>query len=343
MIRAAGDPSRDHNRAPDSIINGGRPLGDWRRPDSPGSSPLAASTRMIPLAVALTAAPTRSADFLALTKPRLNLLVIATAAAGYYLGARGDAFDYLTLLHTLAGTALVAGGSAAFNQLVERRVDALMERTRSRPLASARLGVSEAFWFALVLSVAGLLWLGLGTTWLASGVALVTLVTYVLLYTPLKSRTSFATVIGAIPGALPPMIGWAAATNTISREAWLLFAIVFFWQMPHFLAIAWLYRDDYGRAGFPLLPVLEPDGRSTAYQVATYASALVPVSLAPSMVGLAGPAYFVVALILGLTFLCFSLRFAMTRTRHDAKALFLASIAYLPLVWIAMILDTTGR
>jgi protoheme IX farnesyltransferase len=300
---------------------------------------------MTPLAVAVTAASTstRSADFLALTKPRLNLLVIATAAAGYYLGATEDRFEYLGLLNTLVGTALVAGGSAAFNQLFERRVDALMERTRDRPLASARLGTSEAFWFASVLSVAGLVWLGLGTNWLAAGVALTTLVTYVLLYTPLKLKTSFATVIGAIPGALPPMIGWAAATHTISREAWLLVAIVFFWQMPHFLAIAWLFRDDYSRAGFPLLPVVEPDGRSTANQVVTYASALIPVSLAPSIVGISGPAYFVVALILGLTFLCFSVRFAMTRTRHDAKALFLSSIAYLPLIWIAMILDSLGR
>ena len=276
------------------------------------------------LDAAVTATPARSADFLALTKPRLNLLVIATAAAGYYLGAPGDRFEYLTLLHTLGGTALVAGGSAAFNQLVERRVDALMERTRRRPLAADRLSVMQAFWFASLLSVVGLVWLGLGTNWLAAGVAFVTLVTYVLLYTPLKLRTSFSTVVGAIPGALPPMIGWAAATNVITREAWVLFAIVFFWQMPHFLAIAWLFRDDYKRAGFPMLPVIEPDGRSTGYQVATYASALVPVSLAPSMIGLTGPAYFVVALILGLTFLCFSLRFAVTRTRHDAKALFFA-------------------
>jgi heme o synthase len=303
---------------------------------------------MTPPAVAVTAASARSADFLALTKPRLNLLVIATAAAGYYLGAAvlgasAERFDYVTFLNAVVGTALVAGGSAAFNQLVERRVDALMQRTRSRPLASARLAPSEAFWFALALSLAGLVWLGLGTTWLAAGVALVTLVTYVLLYTPLKPRTSFATVIGAVPGALPPMIGWAAATDTITREAWLLVAIVFFWQMPHFLAIAWLFRDDYERAGFPMLPVIEPDGRSTAYQVATYASALVPVSLAPSVVGLTGPAYFVVALVLGLTFLYFSLRFAVKRTRQDAKTLFLSSIAYLPLIWIAMILDNASR
>jgi protoheme IX farnesyltransferase len=287
---------------------------------------------------AATATHTRAADFWALTKPRLNLLVVATAAAGYYLGS-GHGFDLVTCTHMVIGTALVAGGSAAFNQIVERRVDALMERTRWRPLAAARLGTREAFVFASTLSLAGLVWLILATNWLSAAVAFLTLITYVVLYTPLKLRTSFATVVGAVPGALPPMIGWAAATNTLSREAWLLFALVFFWQMPHFLAIAWLCRDDYSRAGFPMLPVIEPDGRSTAQQVAAYASALIPVSLTPAIVGLAGPAYFVIALLLGLAFLYVSLRFAMHRTRHDARLLFIASITYLPLVLIALVLD----
>jgi protoheme IX farnesyltransferase len=274
----------------------------------------------------------------ALTKPRLNLLVVATTAAGCYLGA-GAGLDYALLVHVVCGTALVAGGSAAFNQIAERRVDALMERTKFRPVADGRLAPRDALIFASLLSGAGLAWLALATNLLATGVAAATLATYVLLYTPLKLRTSFATVIGAIPGALPPMIGWAAATDTLSREAWILFAIVFFWQMPHFLAIAWLFRDDYGRAGFPMLPVVDPDGRSTGRQVAAYASALVPVSLTPSLVGLSGPAYFVVALVLGIAFLGVSLRFARRRTRSDARTLFLTSIAYLPLVWIAMIAD----
>jgi protoheme IX farnesyltransferase len=294
----------------------------------------------IPQAAVAVAAPTRASDFLALTKPRLNLLVIITAAVGYYLGAARD-FDLWPLIHTIGGTALVAGGSAAFNQLWERRVDALMERTRHRPLAVGRISPREAFWFAMTLSVVGLAWLALGTNWLATGVCLVTLLTYVVLYTPLKQRTSFATVIGAIPGALPPMIGWVAATNTLSREGWILFAIVFFWQMPHFLAIAWLCRDDYGRAGFPILPVIEPDGRSTAYQVATYASALIPVTLTPALTGMAGPTYFLIALLLGLGFLYFSLRFAFTRTRRDARALFLSSLAYLTLLLVALLVDHT--
>jgi protoheme IX farnesyltransferase len=293
---------------------------------------------MRPDALALPDARSRAADFVALTKPRLNLLVIATTAAGCYLGA-GAGLDYELLAHVIGGTALVAGGSAAFNQVAERRVDGLMERTKHRPVASGRLSTREALVFATMLSAAGLGWLALTSNLLATGVAAMTLATYVLLYTPLKLRTSFATVVGAIPGALPPMIGWAAATDTLSREAWILFAIVFFWQMPHFLAIAWLFREDYGRAGFPMLPVLEPDGRSTAYQVAAYASTLLPVSLTPSLVGLSGPVYFVVALVLGLAFLFVSLRFALRRTRRDARNLFLASITYLPLVWIAMIAD----
>ena len=280
----------------------------------------------------------RTSDFVALTKPRLNLLVVATTAGGYFMGAAPEV-TALGLLNVTLATALVAGGSAAFNQVMERKVDALMDRTRRRPVAEGRLTPRDSLLFAGALSLAGLVWLALTTTVLASVVALVTLLTYVVLYTPLKLRTSFATVVGAIPGALPPMIGWAAATDTLSREAWVLFAIIFLWQMPHFLAIAWLFKDDYGRAGFPMLPVLEPDGRSTGYQVAVYASALLPVSLVPSMMGLAGMVYFGVALALGLAFLAVSLRFAVTRTRRDARVLFFTSIAYLPLVWLVMVLD----
>ena len=229
-------------------------------------------------------ARSRTSDFVALTKPRLNLLVVATTAGGYYLGA-GPGANVVSLAHVTLATALVAGGSAAFNQVMERKVDALMDRTRRRPVAEGRLSPRESLVFATLLSLAGLVWLALATTLLASVVALVTLLTYVVVYTPMKQRTSFATVVGAIPGALPPMIGWAAATDTLSRESWVLFAIIFLWQMPHFLAIAWMFKDDYGRAGFPMLPVLEPDGRSTGYQVAAYASALLPVSLVPSLMG----------------------------------------------------------
>jgi protoheme IX farnesyltransferase len=288
--------------------------------------------------MAAATARSRVSDFVALTKPRLNLLVVATTAGGYYMGM-GPGFDGLALFHVTAATALVAGGSAAFNQVIERRVDALMDRTRRRPVAAGRLGAREAAAFAAILSLAGLAWLALATTWLATAVALVTLLSYVVVYTPLKLRSSFATVVGAVPGALPPMIGWAAATDTLSREAWVLFAIIFLWQMPHFLAIAWLFKDDYRRAGFPMLAVVEPDGRGTGYQVAAYASALLPVSLIPSLMGLTGPIYFVITLGLGIAFLTVSLRFAISRSRKDARTLFFTSIAYLPLVWLAMVLD----
>ncbi len=274
-------------------------------------------------------------DYLQLTKPRLNMLVVFTTAGGYWLGVSGQV-DTGVLLHAVMGTALVAGGSAVFNQLYERDVDALMERTRSRPLPDGRLSPARAFWFGLLLCAAGLAQLAFGANPLAALVAFGSLVTYVVLYTPMKRRSSLATVVGAVPGALPPVIGWAAATNSLSREGWLLFAIVFLWQMPHFLALAWLYRDEYGRAGFPVLPVAEPDGRSTGRQAVVYAAALLPVSLAPVVTGLAGGAYFVVALLLGLWFLWLSFSFARDLGRPSARRLFLGSLVYLPIIWIVM-------
>ena len=287
-------------------------------------------------AVAAPIAQSRVADFVQLTKPRLNVLVIVTAAAGFYLGSRGSP-DYARFACTVAGTALVASGASALNQVYERRVDGLMRRTRLRPLPDGRLRPAAAGRFAALLAVGGLLLLALGATPAAAGVALVTLLTYVWAYTPLKLRTSLATVVGAVPGALPPMIGWAGATGGLAVDAWLLFAIVFLWQMPHFLAIAWLYRDDYAAAGFPMLPVIEPDGRSTARQATAYAGALLPVSLAPAATGLTTEIYLVGALVLGSLFLWLCLRFARRRTRDDARRLFVGSITYLPLLWILMI------
>lgn len=280
-------------------------------------------------------ASSRLSDYLQLTKPRLNLLVVFTTAGGYWLGVGGHV-DIAQLVHAVVGTALVAGGSAVFNQLYERDVDALMSRTRTRPLPDGRLSPLQAFWFGFVLCSLGLTQLALAVNPLSAVVAFATLVTYVLIYTPMKRRSSFSTVVGAIPGALPPVIGWAAATNTLSREAWLLFAIVFLWQMPHFLALAWMYRDEYGRAGFPILPVSEPDGRSTARQTLAYAAALLPVSLAPALTGLAGGIYFPVALVLSLGFLWLAFQFARKLTRPSARELFLGSLLYLPLIWILM-------
>lgn len=290
-------------------------------------------------AIAIAAAHGRSADFLALAKPRLNFLVVASALAGYAM-AGGDS-QVLQLLGTVVGTGLVAGGAAAFNQLFERGTDSLMRRTRLRPLPDGRLSIREAGTFAAGSSILGLAILAAVVNVLSAVVALATITSYVVLYTPLKRHTSFATVIGAIPGALPPVIGWAAARNELSQGAWVLFGIVFLWQLPHFLAIAWIFRDDYARAGFPMLPVLEPDGRSTARQAVVYSAALLPLSLAPTLVGLAGPIYFTGALVLSSIFVVLALRFGATRSILDAKRLFFGSILYLPMLWILMIADRT--
>ena len=289
---------------------------------------------------AVPAAHVRLGDFFAITKPRLNFLVVATAAAGYYLGAGHDA-SWPAAIIAIGGTALVAGGASAMNQIYERDTDRLMERTRLRPMPDGRLSVAEASTFAITISLTGLLVLGLGANVLAMLVALATLLTYVFVYTPLKLRTSFATVIGAVPGALPPVIGWAAATGTLSREAWAMFAIVFLWQMPHFLAIAWLYREEYARAGFPLLPVTEPDGHSTARAVLAYGAALLPVSLVPTLIGLTTTPYFAGALVLSASYLALAAIFARRKQRPDALRLFIGSIVYLPLVWGLMILTRT--
>jgi protoheme IX farnesyltransferase len=243
------------------------------------------------------------------------------------------------LFHTLLGTALVAGGSSAFNQYYERVTDGMMRRTRLRPLPDGRLQPADAAAFAWTMSVIGLMELWLGVNLAAAGVALIALVSYVAVYTPLKRRTPFATVMGAVPGALPPLIGWAAVRGTLDPVSWALFAIGFCWQMPHFLAIAWLYREDYARAGLRMLPVVEPDGRSTGRQAVVYATALLPISLAPTAFGLSGPTYFAAALALGTAFLALAVRFAARRSTSSARWLFLGSIAYLPLIWVLMIAD----
>jgi protoheme IX farnesyltransferase len=285
-----------------------------------------------------TATQGRVADFISLTKPRLNMLVLITTLAGLYL-ASPTGVEGALLAHTLIGTALVAGGAAALNQVWERRTDALMRRTSARPLPGGRLSVGEGMWFGLLLSVAGLAQLAFAVNVTAAVVAGATLISYVLVYTPLKPRTSLATLVGAIPGALPPVIGWSAATGLISLPALVLFGIVFFWQMPHFLAIAWLYREDYAHAGIPLLPVLEPDGRRTGQQALMYTAGLWPVSLLPAVIGLAGVPYMIVATVLGLLFVWLALRFARERSMANARTLFLFSITYLPLLLGALVAD----
>jgi protoheme IX farnesyltransferase len=216
-----------------------------------------------------------------------------------------------------------------------------MQRTRLRPLPDGRLGTRDALVFGSILTVAGLALLATGANVLSAIVALATIASYALVYTPLKRHSSFSTVIGAIPGALPPVIGWAAALDELSQGAWILFGIVFLWQLPHFLAIAWIYREDYARAGFPMLPVIEPDGRSTARQVVIYTLALLPVSIAPAAIGMTGAVYFAGALVLTLAFLWLAIRFALSRAVPDARRLFFGSIIYLPLLWMLMIADRT--
>lgn len=283
-------------------------------------------------------ARSRSGDFLALTKPRLNFLVLVTTIAAFYLGG-GVNLPLVLLFHTAIGTALVAGGASALNQVWERDTDRLMRRTRLRPLPDLRLTPQEALRFGLVLSLAGIAQLALGVNVLTGIIAAVTLVSYVLVYTPMKLHSSLSTIVGAFPGALPAVIGWTAATNSLSMGGWTLFGIVFIWQMPHFLAIAWMFRDDYERAGFPLLPVIEPDGHSTGRQMVLYSAALVPVSFLPTVVGLATAWYLVGAVALGAILLVLSLEFAATRNLASARRLFFGTILYLPLLWTALVID----
>lgn len=280
----------------------------------------------------------RAIHFLALTKPRLNFLVVVTAGFGYYLGVLGN-LDFLKLLYTVIGTALVAGSAAVFNQIIEHDLDATMERTRRRPIPSGNVRLSEAWIFAAMLSVLGTIVLVLGTNWIASTVALVTLVSYILIYTPLKRRTSYATLVGAIPGALPPVIGWTAARASLDIEAWVLFGIVFLWQMPHFYSLAWLYRKDFKRAHLPLLAVRDSDGRRTSRQALAYTLALIPMSLIPTFVGLGETTYLAGASVLGIMFLIVAIRFAISNSTDHARELFIGSLIYLPLLWGILVVE----
>ena len=280
----------------------------------------------------------RFADFLALTKPRLNFLVVVTAGVGYYLGA-GTSLDIAKLIEAVIGVALVAGGAAGLNQIYERETDRLMWRTQMRPLAARRITTAEAMTFSLALSAIGLLIVVATANLLAAFLTLLTLVCYNLIYTPMKRRSQLATLVGAVPGALPPMIGWVAARGALTPEGWALFAIVFIWQIPHFMAIAWLYRDDFGRAGFPMLPVVEPDGRSTGRQAVLFSLALIPASLAPYFLRMSGAGYAVGAVMGGLALLALAVSFAMKRANERARLLFLGSITYLPLLWALLIAD----
>jgi heme o synthase len=282
-----------------------------------------------------------AADYWALTKPEINLLIAIATFAGFYLGLppKLHGFPYLLLTQTLLGTLLVSSGAGALNQYMERRFDAQMRRTRRRPLADGRLEPSSVLWFGILLSFAGGIYLAVAVNALASVLAVLTLGSYLALYTPLKRKTPLCTFVGALPGAMPPLIGWAAASGKLSFEAWILYVILFLWQFPHFMAIAWMYREDYARAGYLVLPRGQQSGRFMSWQALVPSLALIPVSLSPTLVGHAGLVYFVVACVLGAGFFYSSGRLAFRRSNTTARRLLLASIVYLPAVFVLMVLD----
>jgi protoheme IX farnesyltransferase len=290
------------------------------------------------VAETVAVSPARAGDFVELTKPRITFLVLVTTTVGYALGV-GNAFHPGVFLSLLVGTALVAGGASALNQWAERDADARMARTASRPLPSGRLAPPDALAFGLSISAVGLALLGGAVNGLTALLAAITLATYVLAYTPLKRVTSLCTLVGAVPGAIPPMMGWAAARGTLEREAWALFAVLFLWQLPHFLSIAWIYREDYARAGFPMLPVTDPGGESTARQTVAYAAALVPVTLLAGAFAAAGERYLWGAVGLGTIFVACTVAFALKRSVRAARLVFLVSVLYLPAVLGLMVLD----
>jgi protoheme IX farnesyltransferase len=257
---------------------------------------------------------------------------------GYFFGLAGP-LDLWTLLHTILGTGLIASGTAALNQWYERDADALMRRTSQRPLPAGLLAAPNALAFGLFLSLLGFLQLGFGVNWLSAGLGLFTLVTYLCLYTPLKRISPLATTVGAIPGAMPPLIGFAAASGTLNAQAWVLYAILFLWQFPHFYAIAWMYREDYGRAGIKMLPVIEPDGDSTVRQMLLFSLLLIPVSVLPAFLDMTGNFYLAGTLIAGVAFVAACLRMSRDRSLLKARAVLLVSVVYLPVLYGLLLLD----
>ena len=283
--------------------------------------------------------------YIALTKPRITWLILMSTGVGYFFGLKATSGEetgpihWISLLHTLIGTGLIASGTAALNQWYERDADTLMRRTSGRPLPTGKMTAHRALVFGIVLAVLGFGELALGVNILAALLGAFTLGSYLFIYTPLKQRSHLSTVIGALPGAMPPLMGYAASHGSLTPEAWTLFAILFIWQFPHFLAIAWMYREDYARAGIRMLPVVEPDGMSTGRQIILYASTLIPVSLFPVLLGMSGKVYLVGALLLGGWFLYTGVRVAFDLTNVRARRVLLASIIYLPAIYGLMIFD----
>jgi protoheme IX farnesyltransferase len=277
-------------------------------------------------------------QYIELTKPRITWLILMSTAIGYFFGAR-TGWHWLTIIHTMVGTGLIASGTAALNQWYEREADGKMRRTMARPLPSGRITANRALWFAIAISLLGFLELTFAVNALTGLLGLFTLVSYLFIYTPLKQRSPHSTTLGAIPGAMPPLIGYAAASGTLTWQAWTLFAILFIWQFPHFYAIAWMYREDYERAGIKMLPVVEPDGISTSRQILIYMLVLLPISLLPKLFSMVGNFYLFGAFVMGLLFLWSGVRISMDRSRQRARTVLLASVVYLPALYSLMVLD----
>ncbi|HEX7314672.1 MAG TPA: heme o synthase [Pyrinomonadaceae bacterium] len=296
------------------------------------------ATTDVPVAAEPLALKGRLGAFAELTKPRITFLIVLTSAAGFCLGSKGGV-DYLVLFNTLFGIALLSSGIATLNQYMERDLDARMRRTLSRPLPAGKVSAAHALAFGLALTVVAEIYLAVFVNLLTAAFGVTVIVGYLLCYTPLKTRSSLSTVVGAFPGAMPPLMGWTAATGFVGAEAWALFAILFAWQFPHFLAIAWMYREDYARAGIRMLPVVEPACRITAQQIVIWSLLLVPVSLFPAVLGTTGAVYFYGAFVLGILFLGTSIHAALAHTRQGARRLLLASVLYLPVLFGLMVFN----
>ena len=277
-------------------------------------------------------------DYFDLSKPGIGFYSLITTFTAFWLATNGP-IDLLLLFHTIAATALVTAGGGALNQVLEIRIDSQMHRTEKRPLPAGRVSAISGLVFGVLTSIVGTAYLLFAVNAISALLAILTLIGYLFIYTPLKRYTSYSTVIGAFPGAIPILIGWVAVTGTIDIRGWILFGILFVWQIPHFLAIAWMYRKDYARAGFPMLTVIEPDGISAAHQSVIYLVALLPISLMPTQLGITGNIYFIGALILGIGFLASGVMVAIRRTNASAKQMLFASIIYLPILLLLMIID----
>ncbi len=295
-----------------------------------------------PMSAKLTRTTIQSiVDYYNLTKPNITFLVVLSSAAGFCLGTVGP-MNYVRLIHAVVAVALLSSGIGAMNQYMERDLDGLMRRTAGRPLPSGNLSARRALWFGIIITVMAEVYLALALNLLTAVLGFATFASYLFVYTPLKTRTKWCTFLGAFPGAMPPLVGWAAVRGNVSLEGWVLFAIVFFWQFPHFHSIAMMYRDDYARAGIRMLPVVEPDGRATGREIIGYTLALLPFSVFPYFLGMAGRLYLAGAVILGISFFYFAARCARNKTRLQARYLLQATVFYLPLLFGLMVLNQIG-